>query len=207
MKNEAVEKSPNIVQNDIVTPIRDKVVENATTAIFLRTISLNNFKNISDDIAKRMAVELQEKSFMTSDLELTEKQKETLIECVGRLVTDCVKSYKIGIKTDERTKEIVKIVEDEVGKIPEALLSGIGQEVNRGALINAVAVAADAKNPKGNKIELQYSKGAGDITVPTKGVFISTNCIEVISNSIKVTPATNAKDAVSTAETGTGAKK
>jgi hypothetical protein len=57
--------------------------------------------------------------------------------------------------------------------------------VNRGALINCVAVAADTKNDKFNKIELQAYKTAGDITIPTRCLLVSTNCLDIIKNSIE----------------------
>ena len=63
-------------------------------------------------------------------------------------------------------------------------MSAIGQEFNRGAIINAIAVAADTKSNDSNKIELRHSKSSGDITIPTRGIFLSTNCVEAIKNSI-----------------------
>lgn len=68
----------------------------------------------------------------------------------------------------------------------EEALSGIGQEINRSAAINATTVSANAKKEDHNSIELNYSKEAGDITIPTRGVFISTNCIQVIQDSCTV---------------------
>ena len=51
-------------------------------------------------------------------------------------------------------------------------------------LFRSVAVAADTKSNDSNKIELRSSKRAGDITIPTQGIFISTNCIEAMRKSI-----------------------
>lgn len=52
--------------------------------------------------------------------------------------------------------------------------------------ISATAVAANAKKEDVNSMELNYPKIAGDITIPTRGVFMSTNCIAVIQESCKV---------------------
>ena len=175
-----------IVQNDITPAIKEKIVEQATQEIFNQAIDLNLFDHIAQNISKRMAVELEEKSFMTTDLALTEKQKDVLKAAVGKLVMQEVLAYKNDLKVDERTEKIVKIVEKCIGKIPEKMLSGIAEEINRGAIINSTAVSADSKNEDYNKMELRYSKAAGDITIPTKGVFISTNCIDIIKQSMLV---------------------
>jgi hypothetical protein len=44
-------------------------------------------------------------------------------------------------------------------------------------------VQASSKNPKYDEILLRKTKSAGDITVPTSVVMISTNCVEVIKSS------------------------
>jgi hypothetical protein len=70
--------------------------------------------------------------------------------------------------------------------IIEEALSGIAAEINRGAIINSVAVQADTKSKDYNKVELHHSKRSGDITIPTRGIFISTNCVDTIRNSMTV---------------------
>lgn len=97
---------------------------------------------------------------------------------------EVVRTYKAQVQTDERAGEVFVIVRAAMLGIIERVLSGIGAEINRGAVINAVAVSADSKSKDFNKIELQYPKDAGDITIPTKGVFISTNCVETIRDSV-----------------------
>ena len=124
-------------------------------------------------------------------LELTEKQKEALGVGLQVIVSEVVKNYKATVSDEERTKATYEIVRREMRGIIERVLSGIGAEINRGAVINAIAVSADSKGKDFNKIELQYSKDAGDITIPTKGVFISTNCVETIRDSIKVEAVEN----------------
>jgi hypothetical protein len=88
-----------------------------------------------------------------------------------------------NINTDGRTKNIYALVREKTTAIADTVLSAIGQEINRGAIINAEAVQANSKNPKYDEILLRKTKSAGDITVPTSVVMISTNCVEVIKSS------------------------
>lgn len=175
-----------IIQNDIVESVVDNNVKKTAQEIFEAVINLDSFGNIAADITKRMIAELAKESFMTVDLELTDKQKEVLTKATKTLVHSCVDTYVSNIKKDERTKKIVNIVEEKTKAIVERTLHDIGQEVNRGCIINSIAVKADAKNDNYNMIELRHGKRSGDITVPTKVVFISTNCVELIQNSIKI---------------------
>ena len=52
--------------------------------------------------------------------------------------------------------------------------------------INAKAVAANCKHSDHNTIELNHSKVSGDITIPTNCLLLSTNCVDIIKESIKV---------------------
>lgn len=175
-----------IIQNDIIERVVNDDVQAATQTVFDKVIKLNYFGHIADDISKALAAELQNASFMTVDLELSDKQKEVMKGARNRLVENAVNTYIGGIKNDKRTKETVEIVEGELKKIAEIVLRDIGQEINRGCIINSVAVKADAKNENYNTIELRHSKGSGDVTVPTKGIFVSSNCVDLIIDSVKV---------------------
>lgn len=175
-----------IIQNDIIERVANADVQAATQKVFERVIKLNYFGHIADDISKALATELQNASFMSVDLELSDKQKDVMKMAVGRLVENAVNIYIGGIKNDKRTKETIEVVEGELKKIAEIVLRDIGQEINRGCIINSVAVKADAKSDKYNTIELHHSKGSGDVTVPTKGIFVSSNCVDLIINSVKV---------------------
>lgn len=172
-----------IVQN-VVADVTDRETTKSTQKAFEEMLGLDSWTPIATAISNRLADELAEKSFMTTDLELTEKQKEALREGMERIVFEVVRTYKAQVSTDERAGEVFDIVRAAMRGIIERVLSGIGAEINRGAVINAVAVSADSKSKDFNKIELQYSKDAGDITIPTRGVFISTNCVETIRDSI-----------------------
>ena len=175
-----------IIQNDIIERVVNDDVKAATQKVFEKVIELNYFGHIANDISKALAAELQNASFMTVDLELSDKQKDVMARAMANIVTNAVNTYIGGIKNDERTKDTVEIVEGELKKIAEIVLRDIGQEINRGCIINSVAVKADAKSDKYNTIELHHSKGSGDVTVPTKGIFVSSNCVDLIINSVKV---------------------
>ena len=182
--NKANEES-TVVQN-VARMVIDKTVAEQTQTVFEKVISLNQWDSVATAITNRLADELKEQSFMTTDLELTEKQKDALGNGLSVIVSEVVKNYKAQVSNDERTVSTYLIVKGAMRSIIERVLSGIGEEINRGAVINAVAVSADSKGKDFNKVELQYSKDAGDITIPTKGVFISTNCVETIRDSIRV---------------------
>ena len=175
-----------IIQNNIIEGVIDADVQEMTQDMFKAIIRLDQYDKLSKDIAESMIAELAAQSFMTVDLELTDKQKDVLKGAVNRLVELCVGKFVSNIKKDERTKEIANIVIEKCTQLVERTLRDIGQEVNRGCIINSVAVKADAKNDNYNTIELRHGKRSGDITVPTKGIFISTNCVELIKDSIAV---------------------
>lgn len=175
-----------IIQNETIANVVREDVQEVTQEIFDEVIGLNYFRDIADDISNAAIGELANQSFMTINLELTEKQKEVLTGAMRNIVETVVKTYVGNIKNDDRTKEVVDIVQNNIRKIIEQTLCDIGQEINRGCVINSSAVKADAKNENYNTIELRHSKLSGDITVPTKGIFVSSNCVDLILNSVKV---------------------
>lgn len=173
----------NRVQNAVALKIDETVKEN-TQEILEAVIGWDSFSDICEDIAAAIVSDMENNSFMSQDLSLTEKQKELLRQNINGIVANCEKVYKGKLETDKRTKELTELVKTRSKNSLERLLSAIGQEFNRGAIINAIAVAADTKSPDSNKIELRHSKSSGDITIPTRGIFLSTNCVEAIQRSI-----------------------
>jgi hypothetical protein len=63
-------------------------------------------------------------------------------------------------------------------------MSAIGAEINRGALLAMTAVKVNATNDERDEVVMWKSKTTGDITCPTRGVFVSTNCVEKIKEQI-----------------------
>lgn len=177
-----------IINNDVVNGVILKDVQTTVQKIFENIINLNYFGAIADDITKNLDGELTNASFMTINLELSEEQKNALRNCVGNVVKHSVDTYVGGIEKDHRTKDVVFEIETSIKRIIEKVLCDIGQEINRGCIINSCAVKADAKNDNYNTIELRHSKESGDITVPTKGIFVSSNCVDLIVNSVKIEP-------------------
>lgn len=174
----------NRVQN-IVTNKIDEVAYNSTQEVLEAVVNWDPFKDVCDDIVAAIISDMENASFMTQDLNLTEKQRELLKTNIDTIVTNAQKVYKGKLETDKRSKDLHEFVKKNLKAMLERLLAAIAREINRGAIINAVAVAADTKAMDTNKIELRHSKNSGDITIPTNGVFISTNCVEVISKSIE----------------------
>lgn len=173
----------NRVQNAVALKIDETVKEN-TQEILEAVIDWDSFSDICEDISAAIVSDMENNSFMSQDLSLTEKQKELLRQNINGIVANCEKVYKGKLETDKRTKELTELVKTRSKNSLERLLSAIGQEFNRGAIINAIAVAADTKSSDSNKIELRHSKSSGDITIPTRGIFLSTNCVEAIQRSI-----------------------
>ena len=172
------------VENKLVPAITNKVVSKAADTIFNEIVNLESITKISENIADNLAIELKNATFFTEELELSGKQKEKIESLIKIVATRSKDQYLEQISKDQRTKKQVEIIKLNLDKIIEQTLSSISREVNRGIMINSLAVAADCKNDKHNKVELQYSKFAGDITIPTNCILISTNCLELIKNSI-----------------------
>jgi hypothetical protein len=180
-----------VVQNSetklegISLEVVDKSVIELTTAIFDNVIRNEDWRNIVDDLCKALIKELCENPLFTK-IELTDRQKDSVQRALPNICETIKTQYAANIRQDERTQKIAELVSHNVRKIAEKVLAGVSQEVNRGAIINCVAVAADAKSEDYDQITLRKSKEAGDITIPTQCVLISTNCIEVIQNSVIV---------------------
>lgn len=180
-----ISNEPPTVSNN-VEPTVNQTVKAATQRAFEEVIHLDPLYSIIDDTAALLTAELKNASFMTVDLELTEEQRVKLREFINRATSSARDKFIGTLEKDKRTKDTVRIVETAMREVVEEALSAIGQEINRGAVISATAVAANAKKEDVNSMELNYSKVAGDITIPTRGVFISTNCVQVIQDSCKV---------------------
>jgi hypothetical protein len=176
------------IQNEItaiedVRPIIDEEIVNIVKEIFEAVSSLDILEDIFTDLAERLITDLRANSILEFNLELSEDQRKQLISVIRTKGNEASQNYLANINTDGRTKNIYALVREKTTAIADAVLSAIGREINRGAIINAEAVQANSKNPKYDEILLRKTKSAGDITVPTSVVMISTNCVEVIKSS------------------------
>ena len=175
-------KEPEI--QNIEPVINDEIVK-TVKGIIEAVIKLNPVSDIFGDLVNKLVVDLKANSFMDINLELKVDQREQLLKVIQTRGTEAVQEYLAKVNTDSRTKEIYEICKKKTASIADAILSGIGQEINRGAIINAEAVQANSKNKAYDEILLRKSKSAGDITVPTSGIFIASNCVEVIKASCR----------------------
>jgi len=181
-------KGKKVVQNqkpdfeDIQPEINQQIV-NIVRDIFDSIIKLNDLESIFADLSKRLIEDLRVNSFMENDLELTDLQKDQLHIAIETKGIETVQNYIANLDKGLHTKLVYGLVREKTTEIVDIILSTIGQEINRGAIINAKAVQANSKNEKYDEILLRKTKASGDITVPTNVILISTNCMEVIKAS------------------------
>jgi hypothetical protein len=181
-------RNSTAVQNEMtaiedIRPIIDEEIVNIVKEIFEAVSSLDILEDIFTDLTERLVTDLKANSILDFNLELSDDQRNQLLNVIKIRGTETCQNYLANMSADNRTKNIYALVREKTTAIADAVLSAIGQEINRGAIINAVAVQANSKNPKYDEILLRKTKAAGDITVPTSVVMISTNCVEVIKSS------------------------
>lgn len=177
-----------VVQNqqpgfDDIKPVIDGKIVDTVYEIFKAVTKLNSLDIIFDNLTVRLIDDLRANSFMDQQLELTAAQKEHLIRAVKTQGHETVRLYLASIKTDERTEVAYEVVREKTTAIIDTVLSSIGQEINRGAIINCYAVQANSKNENYDEILLRKSKTSGDIIIPMNGIFLSSNCVELIKAS------------------------
>jgi hypothetical protein len=180
-KKAAVQNEATAIED--VRPIIDEEIVNTVKEIFEAVSGLNILDDIFTDLTERLVTDLRANSILDFNLELSEDQRKQLLDVIRTKGNEACQNYLANTSTDVRTKNIYALVREKTTAIADAVLSAIGQEINRGAIINAEAVQANSKNPKYDEILLRKTKAAGDITVPTSVVMISTNCVEVIKSS------------------------
>jgi|GEM_PF-793495 len=196
LKNEKVYKEikmgktkTKVVQNhtpdfdDLIQPAIDNRIMKTVHEIFESVIALNPLDDLFKDLSERLIDDLKANSLLEFNLELTADQKEQLQKAVKAKGHETVRNYEANLTTDKRTKTAYGLVREKTTEIVDAVLSAIGQEINRGAVINARAVQANSKNEKYDEILLRKTKSSGDITVPTSVIVLSTNCVDVIKAS------------------------
>jgi hypothetical protein len=166
-----------------VQPVIDERIVNTVFAIFEAVTKLNALQDCFEDLANRLIADLTANSFMEFNLELNEDQKEQLRKAVKIKGNETVRDYLAKVNADERTSAVYGICREKTTAIVDTVLSSIGQEINRGAIINASAVQANAKSEDYDEILLRKTKASGDITIPTNCLLISTNCVAVIKAS------------------------
>ena len=177
-----------VVQNqkptfEDIQPVIDEQIVETVHNIFESVIGLNPLDDLFMDLANRLIEDLKANSLLDFNLELTDDQKDQLRKAVKNKGQETVQNYKANLSSDIRTKTVYGLVREKTTEIADAVLSSIGQEINRGAVIDARAVQANSKNDKYDEVLLRKSKHSGDITIPTSVIVLSTNCVDVIKAS------------------------
>jgi len=177
-----------VVQNqrpdfDDIQPVIDEKIVETVHGIFESVIELNPLNDLFVDLANRLITDLAANSLLEFNLELSEDQKKQLTNAVQSKGAETVENYLANLNKDERTKLVYGLVKEKTTAIADSLLSSIGQEINRGMVINAAAVQANSKNEKYDEILLRKSKSSGDITVPTSVLLLSSNVVELFKSS------------------------
>jgi hypothetical protein len=199
-----------VVQNQMpdfedIQPIIDDQIVNTVHDIFKSVISLNVLGDLFMDLANRLIEDLAANSLLDYNLELTNDQKDQLRKAIKSKGDETVQNYQANLNSDERTKLVYGLVREKTTAIADSLLSTIGREINRGAIIDCRAVQANSKNEKYDEILLRKSKYGGDITVPTACILLSSNCVEVFKSSCQ--EAKDDDEESDKTESGDGAEK
>lgn len=167
-----------ILNDEELTRIREEVVFNATEdTISLINRLFSNDYNFRDELVKEI-VDVFDIVFFA----LTPEEKRTrLNEDLPAAIEHAFLSFVA--KNDGKIKGIKSRIEDSYINILDVGFAAVAEEVNRGCMIPAVAIAADAKSDKGIRTTIEYGSNH-KITIPCQGMFISTDCIDAIKKSV-----------------------
>jgi len=169
-----------------IIPEASKVCEDIAVRVFDRIMQWSPVKEASTRAAAILITEMDNADFFTEKYSLTERQQELFRNRIAEVMQTAAQIVvtEISDYAKKREEYVGRVVIEEMMKISEETMKAIGQSINRGALLAMTAVAANAKNEDYDEITMRKSKIGGDITIPTRGVFISTNCIERIKQDI-----------------------
>jgi len=167
-------------------PEATEVCREVAVKVFERIMRWNPIREAGTLAANLLIAEMESKDFFHEKYSLSERQAGLIKERIQALMANAANSVVLDIKDYEKNREeyIGRVVIEELLKIPEETMGAIGESINRGALLAMTAFVANAKNEDFDEITMRKSKSTGDITIPTKGIFISTNCIERIKGEI-----------------------
>lgn len=163
----------------------NRVAKNCTQEIFEELIRYDNYRDVAEAIGNGIYEELEEKSFMTNDLALNEKQTEVISQVIYDISRKAVSNYIKTVSKLERANKLSEIVTIKIKEVIEQALASISYEINRGFIIKGVALSCNAKSDKHNEIVFRYGKMA-DASIPTAAILIATNAVEDIVKSIAI---------------------
>ena len=185
-----------VVQNE-ATPLEEggleaveeqntSICRDITEAIFDRVMNWHPLRDAAERAGKMLVAKMESETFFQDQYELTQKQAEFIKAHIISIMQEAAIAAVNDIKNFEDKKEdhVGRVVITEMIRISEITMRSIGQSINRGAVLAMQAVQAKATNDDRDEIVMWKSKETGDITIPVRGVFISTNCIEKIKEDI-----------------------
>jgi len=180
-----------VVQNE-ATPIEsavpeaDRVCRDVAERVFERVMDWHPLEEAASIAAGLIVDGMNKSDFFDEKYSLTERQANYIREKIEEAVFQGARSAVAKINDfDKKHGDFVGgVVIRELMKIPEKTMQAVGKSINRGALLAMTAMQAKATNEDRDEIVMWKSKDTGDITIPTRGVFISTNCIERIKEDI-----------------------
>jgi len=184
-----------VVQNEATkldVPVVDSTHPSATVCrdaavnVFERVMNWHPLHQTAEIAAVNLIAKMENDTFFETQLALTERQQEHIKEHIATVFKEAASAAIAKVRDFEKQSSefIGNIVIQELMKIPEATMHAIGEVVNRGALLAMTAVEANSTNEDYDKIGMRKSKITGDITIPTRGIFISTNVVEEIKANI-----------------------
>lgn len=146
-------------------------------------LSLDDKIRIYDNLVEEITLELEKSSFMVDNFELSEPQKKSLRNGSTEIVRRAYDKFRVKIIKSDRERTHIEHLEEKLKQIIEESVVAVGNEVNRGAVVPSAVAKCDISNPEKKKIELHYSNNTR-ITVPTNGFFVSSNCIQILRDSV-----------------------
>ena len=162
----------------------DNVIIEASNNIIDIMLSLYDVSKLKECIVIEIIRELDNNTFFSYNVELTEEQKKTLHASPSAIVQRSLDSYKAKlIKTKEAEEEYIINLQNQLKLMIEKSVVAVGEAINRGAVVPSKVAKCDITNDEKKKIELHYNNDVR-LTVPTNGFFVSSNCIEVLKNSV-----------------------
>jgi hypothetical protein len=181
-----IQNEPTQLEKVLVSAEGLEVCQRVAENIFRRVMNWHPLDEAAKIAGDSLANKMRDATFFSDNYELTLKQKEYIqgiitseMQLAAEQAIRKMKDYK-----EESEEHTETTVIEEMTKIPEMTMRAIGQNVNRGALLAMTAVQAKSTNDERDEIVMWKSKTTGDITIPTRGVFISTNCVEKIKQAI-----------------------
>ncbi|MBE6457595.1 MAG: hypothetical protein E7011_02190 [Alphaproteobacteria bacterium] len=166
----------------------NQICRDATTNVFDRLIKWLPLREVAEQAAANLIARMDTADFFTEKYALTEKQKEYIRQNIASIMREAGDQVVAKhTEWDKENKEFIgNTIVEEMIKIPEQTMAALGRVANRGAVLAMTAIKANAGSDKADEITMRKSKETGDITIPTRGVFISTNCIESIKEQINI---------------------